>query len=349
MKPRAHPGLRRAAQRRSWCTQAVSAGPLGLSARPAAALHAPAASGPLVPSLTAPAAPGSTHARRAPRVVGCSCAAAPGPAGAPRPWGASMDRHSSYIFIWLQLELCAMAVLLTKGEIRCYCDAAHCVATGYMCKSELSACFSRLLDPQNTNSPLTHGCLDSLASTADICQAKQAQNHSGTTMPTLECCHEDMCNYRGLHDVLSLPKGEASGQGNRYQHDSSRNLITKVQELTSSKELWFRAAVIAVPIAGGLILVLLIMLALRMLRSENKRLQDQRQQMLSRLHYSFHGHHSKKGQVAKLDLECMVPVSGHENCCLTCDKMRQADLSNDKILSLVHWGMYSGHGKLEFV
>lgn len=324
-------------------------GPLGSSARPSAALHAPAAAGPVAPSLTAPAAPGSTDARRAPGVVGCSCAAAPGPAGLLQPWGASMDRHSSYIFIWLQLELCAMAVLLTKGEIRCYCDAAHCVATGYMCKSELSACFSRLLDPQNTNSPLTHGCLDSLASTADICQAKQAQNHSGTAMPTLECCHEDMCNYRGLHDVLSPPKGEVSGQGNRYQHDGSRNLITKVQELTSSKELWFRAAVIAVPIAGGLILVLLIMLALRMLRSENKRLQDQRQQMLSRLHYSFHGHHSKKGQVAKLDLECMVPVSGHENCCLTCDKMRQADLSNDKILSLVHWGMYSGHGKLEFV
>lgn len=139
------------------------------------------------------------------------------------------------------------------------------------------------------------------------------------------------------------------GQGNRYQHDGSRNLITKVQELTSSKELWFRVAVIAVPIAGGLILVLLIMLALRMLRSESKRLQDQRQQMLSRLHYSFHGHHSKKGQVAKLDLECMVPVTGHENCCLTCDKTRQADLSHDRILSLVHWGMYSGHGKLEFV
>lgn len=95
--------------------------------------------------------------------------------------------------------------------------------------------------------------------------------------------------------------------------------------------------------------MLLIMLALRMLRSENKRLQDQRQQMLSRLHYSFHGHHSKKGQVAKLDLECMVPVTGHENCCMTCDKMRHSDLSNDKILSLVHWGMYSGHGKLEFV
>lgn len=141
----------------------------------------------------------------------------------------------------------------------------------------------------------------------------------------------------------------ALGASGRYQHDGNRNLLSKVQELSSSKELWFRAAVIAVPIAGGLILVLLIMLALRMLRSENKRLRDQRQQMLSRLHYSFHGHHSKKGQVAKLDLECMVPVSGHENCCLTCDRLRHGDLRSEKVLSLVHWGMCSGHGKLEFV
>lgn len=146
------------------------------------------------------------------------------------------------------------------------------------------------------------------------------------------------------------PPLSVCADASRYQPDgSNRNLVTRVQELASAKEVWFRAAVIAVPIAGGLILVLLIMLALRMLRSENKRLQDQRQQMLSRLHYSFHGHHAKKGHVAKLDLECMVPVTGHENCCLTCDKMRQADLGADKILSLVHWGMYSGHGKLEFV
>uniref|UniRef100_A0A8C3UQS2 BMP and activin membrane bound inhibitor n=1 Tax=Catharus ustulatus TaxID=91951 RepID=A0A8C3UQS2_CATUS len=206
-----------------------------------------------------------------------------------------MDRHSSYIFIWLQLELCAMAVLLTKGEIRCYCDAATLCCNRLMCKSELS----------NTHSPLTHGCLDSIA---------------------------NMCNYRGLHDVLS-PSREI-----RYQHDSSRNLITKVQELTSSKELWFRAAVIAVPIAGGLILVLLIMLALRMLRTN----------ALS-LHYSFHGHHSKKGRWQNWTWNAWLPVTGHENCCMTCDKMRHSDLSNDKILSLVHWGMYSGHGKLEFV
>ncbi|XP_043922611.1 BMP and activin membrane-bound inhibitor homolog isoform X1 [Protopterus annectens] len=260
-----------------------------------------------------------------------------------------MDRHLNFISFWLQLELCAMAILLTKGEIRCYCDAPHCVATGYMCKSELNACLSRLLDPQNANSPLTHGCLDSFSNTLELCHITKSQNFTRGIQPMLECCHEDMCNYRGLLDVLSYPRGEASDQGSRYPHESSRNLVTRVQELTASKELWFWAAVIAVPIAGGLILVLLIMLALRMLRSENKRLRDQRQQMLSRLHYSFHGHHSKKGQIAKLDLECMVPVTGHENCCMTCDKMRQTDLGNDRLLSLVHWGMYSGHGKLEFV
>ncbi|XP_026148074.1 BMP and activin membrane-bound inhibitor homolog a [Mastacembelus armatus] len=260
-----------------------------------------------------------------------------------------MDRQSSLVSIWLQLELCAMAVLLTKGDIRCYCDAPHCVATGYMCKSQLNACFTKVLDPLHANSPLTHGCLDPIASAADICSSSSSRGRDalgGTWATMLECCHDDMCNYRGLHD-LAHARDSTDG---RYQTDgNNRNMVTRVQELASAKEVWFRAAVIAVPIAGGLILVLLIMLALRMLRSENKRLQDQRQQMLSRLHYSFHGHHSKKGHVAQLDLECMVPVTGHENCCLTCDKMRQADPGNDKILSLVHWGMYSGHGKLEFV
>lgn len=141
--------------------------------------------------------------------------------------------------------------------------------------------------------------------------------------------------------------------------------MTRVQELSSAREVWFRAAVIAVPIAGGLVLVLLVMLALRMLRSESKRLRDRRQQMLSRLHYSFHGHHHHHHhhglhqhglhhghhglglQAKKLDLECMVPVTGHENCCLSCDKTRQGESAG--VLSLVHWGMYSGHGKLEFV
>lgn len=37
------------------------------------------------------------------------------------------------------------------------------------------------------------------------------------------------------------------------------------------KDLWFKAAVIAVPIAGGFILVLLVLLAVRMLRADTRR------------------------------------------------------------------------------
>ncbi|XP_022534399.2 BMP and activin membrane-bound inhibitor homolog (Xenopus laevis) b [Astyanax mexicanus] len=258
---------------------------------------------------------------------------------------SQMDRNPSLVHIWLQLELCAMAVLLTRGEIRCYCDAPHCVATGYMCKSELNACFTRVLDPQSTKSPLSHGCYDPLLNSGSVCRSESTYD-----VPAgLECCHEDMCNYRGLQE-LSYSRGDGLDRRSRPQPGSGHHLVARVQEIPSAKEVWFRAAVIAVPIAGGLILVLLVMLAVRMLRSESRRLRQQRSEMLSRLQYSLHGQQLAKGRgSAKLDLECMVPLGGHENCCLTCDKIRQSDLSGQRLLSLVHWGRYSGRGKLEFV
>lgn len=92
----------------------------------------------------------------------------------------------------------------SPGEIRCYCDAPHCVATGYMCKSELNACFTKVLDPLNNNSPLTHGCLDPIANAADICSSGSSRSSdvlTGALSTSLECCHDDMCNYRGLHDL----------------------------------------------------------------------------------------------------------------------------------------------------
>lgn len=89
------------------------------------------------------------------------------------------------------------------GEIRCYCDVPHCVATGYMCKSELNACFTKVLDPLNANSPLTHGCLDPIANAADVCSSgsRRADTYIGAPAAMLDCCHEDMCNYKGLHDL----------------------------------------------------------------------------------------------------------------------------------------------------
>lgn len=43
------------------------------------------------------------------------------------------------------------------------------------------------------------------------------------------------------------------------------------EENSPEKDLWFKAAVIAVPIAGGFILVLLVLLAVRMLRTDTRR------------------------------------------------------------------------------
>lgn len=89
------------------------------------------------------------------------------------------------------------------GEIRCYCDAPHCVATGYMCKSELNACFTKVLDPLNANSPLTHGCLDPVTNVAEVCSSSPRGTDAlgGALGATVECCHDDMCNYRGLQDL----------------------------------------------------------------------------------------------------------------------------------------------------
>lgn len=101
------------------------------------------------------------------------------------------------------VSLTYVGLSVFPGEIRCYCDAPHCVATGYMCKSELSACFTRVLDPLHANSPLTHGCLDPIANAADVCSSspRRAAAFVGASAATLECCHEDMCNYRGLQDL----------------------------------------------------------------------------------------------------------------------------------------------------
>lgn len=84
-----------------------------------------------------------------------------------------------------------------------------------MCKSELNACFTKVLDPLNANSPLTHGCLDPIANAADVCSSSSRRSDSfvGALAATLECCHEDMCNYRGLQD-LAHPR-ESAGMGKK--------------------------------------------------------------------------------------------------------------------------------------
>ncbi|XP_059811642.1 BMP and activin membrane-bound inhibitor homolog isoform X2 [Hypanus sabinus] len=158
-----------------------------------------------------------------------------------------MDRHPTLMAVWLQLELCVISILFTKGEIRCYCDGPQCVATGYMY------------------------------------QGAKKQRNSG-------------------------------------------NMNLAYQQKANTKEIWFRAAVIAVCIAGAFILVLLVVLALRMLRSENERLQRQHEQMISRLHYSFQEPPSEKVLVGNLDFESTVTIArDHENCCMVHNQQQHFD------------------------
>lgn len=108
------------------------------------------------------------------------------------------------VFSWSRVYsisglLCSIFSFVVTGEIRCYCDAPHCVATGYMCKSELNACFTRTLDPQSTKSLLSHGCYDPLLNSGKTCHPEST--YDTVHGSTLQCCHEDMCNYRGLQDL----------------------------------------------------------------------------------------------------------------------------------------------------
>uniref|UniRef100_UPI00398F0B64 BMP and activin membrane-bound inhibitor homolog n=1 Tax=Pristiophorus japonicus TaxID=55135 RepID=UPI00398F0B64 len=255
-----------------------------------------------------------------------------------------MDRHPNLVSVWLQLELCVISILFSKGEIRCYCDGPQCVATGYMCKSQLAACFTRLLDPQNVNSPLLHGCMDTFSNTTEICHSQSSYHHKGH-WSLLECCWEDMCNYKGLQEVL-LHSGNSMSDRRAKKQRTPGDTSLAYQQKANAKEIWFRAAVIAVCIAGAFILVLLVMLALRMLRSENRRLQRQHEQMISRLHYSLQEPLTEKFLVGNLDLEPSPAMArDHENCCMVHNKQQYLDPYSEKIGSFFPWDAYSGHKK----
>ncbi|XP_069760871.1 BMP and activin membrane-bound inhibitor homolog isoform X2 [Narcine bancroftii] len=230
------------------------------------------------------------------------------------------------------------------GEIRCYCDGPQCVATGYMCKSQLSACFTRLLDPHDANSPLLHGCTDTFSNTTEICHSQNSYHHKGH-WSLLECCWEDMCNYKGLQEVLLHSGSSMSDRGAKNQRNSGNKNLADRQK-ANAREIWFRAAVIAVCVAGAVILALLVMLALRMLRSENKRLQRRHEQMVSRLQYSFQEPSTEKVLVGNLDGQLMVATGREqENCSMVLNPQRPLDPYAEKLGSFIPWDVYSGHRK----
>ncbi|KAE8744648.1 hypothetical protein FOCC_FOCC008777 [Frankliniella occidentalis] len=115
------------------------------------------------------------------------------------------------------------------------------------------------------------------------------------TPSLLLCCTEDMCNHidspdsrmrhsgpngsEAAHVTVSSPAGApAAHAGQAGPSAGTSEAAAAAAAAARSAEMWFKAATIAVPICGALILVLLIVLAVRLLRADS---QHQRASKLS--------------------------------------------------------------------
>ncbi|XP_013183243.1 BMP and activin membrane-bound inhibitor homolog [Amyelois transitella] len=148
------------------------------------------------------------------------------------------------------------------AEVRCYCNTAQCVGTGYMCLSTPGGgCYSELPAPRRTHHA-RHGCLHHLADTPQEAMA-HCQNSPGGT-PTLAhslllCCFNDLCN----HEDSPQARARLNVTG-----EFDANAVASERGANYNGEVWFKAATIAVPVCGALILFILVAVAMRLLKAD---------------------------------------------------------------------------------
>ncbi|CAG9786575.1 unnamed protein product [Diatraea saccharalis] len=148
--------------------------------------------------------------------------------------------------------------------VRCYCNTAQCVSTGYMCRSPSDGgCYSELA-PRRTHHA-RHGCLHHLAETENEALSRcQNSPVAGRPPPSGEhslllCCFRDMCN----HEDSPL----STARLNFTSGDVDTNSVAS-ERGGYNGEVWFKAATIAVPVCGALILFLLVAVAVRLLKAD---------------------------------------------------------------------------------
>ncbi|XP_026478841.1 uncharacterized protein LOC113385226 [Ctenocephalides felis] len=155
------------------------------------------------------------------------------------------------------------------GAVRCYCNLPVCVGTSYMCRSERGGCFSDAADRSQAKQKDTyrarHGCIEFLA---ELQQGLECYNASrganASNVGLMWCCFKDMCNHVDNLDIRNLSTIYTGGVTRTELYDDS-------QTSTSGNAInddWFKAATIAVPICGALILFVLIALAVKILKTE---------------------------------------------------------------------------------
>uniref|UniRef100_V5GPZ6 BMP and activin membrane-bound inhibitor n=1 Tax=Anoplophora glabripennis TaxID=217634 RepID=V5GPZ6_ANOGL len=164
----------------------------------------------------------------------------------------------------------------SSDYVRCFCNLPSCVTTGYMCKSSGGGCFSDLQE-QSSVYKGRHGCLELLSDKEQKsrCNSKGGINERTTIRrkdnpkSLFLCCHHDMCNHIESPQTKNIINNTLLGD---VAEDSDNRFQQQQQEpfLYSNSEVWFRAATIAVPICGAVILFVLIALAVKILKSEHQ-------------------------------------------------------------------------------
>ncbi|XP_072949042.1 BMP and activin membrane-bound inhibitor homolog [Epargyreus clarus] len=147
--------------------------------------------------------------------------------------------------------------------VRCYCNTAQCVSTGYMCRSRRGGgCYSEL-PPRRHHA--RHGCLHHLADTEEeaLSHCQNAPSHGGPPPrehSLLLCCFRDLCNHED--------SPVARARLNLTANDFDGSPVASEKGAGYNGEVWFKAATIAVPVCGALILFLLVAVAVRLLKAD---------------------------------------------------------------------------------
>ncbi|XP_004924123.1 BMP and activin membrane-bound inhibitor homolog [Bombyx mori] len=150
-----------------------------------------------------------------------------------------------------------------RDGVRCYCNTAQCVSTGYMCRSPRGGgCYSERPAPRHHS---RHGCLHHLTESEEAVLSYCQNTQLGIGPPPapahspLHCCFKDLCN----HEDSPLARARLN-----LTNELDSNPVSSERGANYNGEVWFKAATIAVPVCGALILFLLVAVAVKLLKAD---------------------------------------------------------------------------------
>lgn len=154
---------------------------------------------------------------------------------------------------------------LKPDHVRCFCNLPTCVSTSYMCKSSSGGCYSEVDSMEEPGYRVNHGCIEYLNEPDCLLNTEEIVQKNEEPKRLLVCCTNDLCNHIDnplTRKLINKSLEESEKKVQQHQHPEIY--------LYSDSEVWFRAATIAVPICGAVILFVLIALAVKILKNENR-------------------------------------------------------------------------------